>query len=102
MDDDGYDGPAELRSGTRCVPVSVRLTGRFEPITGRYHWYGRVAASPAVADLLSAGVRAVVLHTPHAAVRTTLTDVDPWGRPRVAGSGLAPFPVADRLPEWTE
>jgi hypothetical protein len=40
-----------------------------------------------------------VLRTPHAAVATTLGDVDPWGRPRVGGVGAAPFEVLTDLPE---
>ncbi|TAM92674.1 MAG: DUF4873 domain-containing protein, partial [Jatrophihabitans sp.] len=39
--------------------------------------------------------RTVLLRTPHAEVPTALGDLDPWGRPRVAGFGAAPFPVLD-------
>lgn len=92
-DADGYHGPAQLLTEDAAVPVTVTLAGYFEPISGCYRWYGRVAASPAVSDLLVAGVRAVGLRTPHGTVATTLADVDPWGRPRVSGSGAAPFPV---------
>jgi hypothetical protein len=95
MDDDGYDGPAELVVGDEVVRVSVRLTGHFDPIRGSYHWYGRVAASPSVAALAG---RRVILRTPHGEVGTGLSDVDPWGRPRVEGFGAVPFHVADSLP----
>jgi hypothetical protein len=98
-DDDGYTGPAELVDGERTVSVTVRLAGHFEPISGKYGWYGRVDASDEVAELLSRGARQVVLRTPFASVQTTLSDVDPWGRPRVAGFGAAPFEVLDRLPD---
>jgi hypothetical protein len=91
--DDGYEGPAHLITADATVEVEVRLTGHFDPISGRYGWYGRVSASPEVADLVAAGGREVRLRTPHAEVSTTLTDVDPWGRPRVAGFGAAPFEV---------
>lgn len=91
--EDGYDGPAELVTGDATVPVQVTLRGQFEPISGRYRWYGRVAASGQVGDLVASGVRAVVLRTPHGEVQTSLTDVDPWGRPRVEGFGAAPFPL---------
>jgi hypothetical protein len=47
-----------------------------------------------VAAWISEGVRAVTVRTPFAAVRATLSDVDPWGRPRVQGFGAAPFAVA--------
>jgi uncharacterized protein DUF4873 len=97
--DDGYAGPAELLVDGAAVAVSVQLSGHFEPITGSYRWYGRVAAGPEVAGLVATGSRAVVLRTPHAEVETTLSDVDPWGRPRVQGFGPAPFEVRTELPD---
>ena len=96
--DDGYDGPAEILAEDAAIPVQVTLRGRFDPISGSYHWYGRVAASDRVAVLMAAGARPVRLRTPHAEVETTLTDVDPWGRPRVEGFGAAPFEVVQDLP----
>jgi hypothetical protein len=95
--DDGYDGPAELRDGAGATAVEVTLRGHFDPISGSYAWYGRVAASPEVSALVARGARRVVLRTPHAEVETALTDVDPWGRPRVSGFGPAPFPIADTV-----
>lgn len=95
--DDGYDGPAELIDGDTRVPVRVTLAGHFDPVSGKYSWYGRVAASPEVAALVESGSRSLVLRTPHGDVETRLSDVDPWGRPRVAGFGAAPFAVLDRL-----
>jgi cation diffusion facilitator CzcD-associated flavoprotein CzcO len=39
---DGYRGPAVLTvAGGGEYQVRVDLRGRFEPIDGRYHWYGR-------------------------------------------------------------
>jgi hypothetical protein len=96
-DEDGYDGPAELVDGHSSIPVTVKLRGHFDPISGSYNWYGRIAASPEVAAVVAQGSRRVVLRTPFAEVDTTLTDVDPWGRPRVAGFGQAPFEVLDTL-----
>lgn len=96
--DDGYTGPAEIVTDDGGVPVEVTLAGHFEPISGRYRWYGRVAASPEVASLLADGARRVRLRTPYAEVATALTDVDPWGRPRVEGFGAAPFPVLSSVP----
>jgi hypothetical protein len=95
--EDGYEGPAELIDGDTHVPVEVKLGGHFDPISGSYSWYGRVAASPAVTALLDGGARQVALRTPFAEVGTALTDVDPWGRPRVAGFGATPFEVLDHL-----
>nr|MDP9168144.1 DUF4873 domain-containing protein [Actinomycetota bacterium] len=95
--EDGYDGPAEIVAGERVISVEVTLRGHFDPITGSYSWYGRVAADPEVAALVHAGGRHVVLRTPHAEVPTGLGDLDPWGRARVSGFGAAPFPVLDSL-----
>lgn len=97
-DEDGYTGPAELIDGDAVIAVTVTLSGHFDPITGKYSWYGRVAADPQVAALVASGGRKVVLRTPHGEVNTTLSDVDPWGRPRVEGFGTAPFPVLTTLP----
>lgn len=98
-DGDGYNGPAVLINGTDEVAVEVTLAGQFDPISGHYRWYGRVAASDEVAALLAAGVRSVVLRTPHRDVATTLSDIDPWGRPRVGGVGAAPFEVLTSVPD---
>lgn len=99
-DDDGYDGPAELIDADGTVTdVEVSLRGAFEPISGSYRWYGRVAASDAVARLAASTARTVVLRTPHGEVTTALTDLDPWNRPRVEGFGSPPFPVVSTLDE---
>ena len=97
--EDGYDGAAELVDGTATIPVEVQLRGHFDPISGKYNWYGRVAARPELAALVKDGARKVWLRTPHGKVETTLSDVDPWGRPRVEGFGAAPFEVLTALPE---
>ena len=99
--DDGYEGPAQLIHPDGETQVQVTLRGHFDPISGHYSWYGRVAASPEVASLVDGGARAVRLRTPHAEVATKLSDVDPWGRPRVEGFGVAPFDVLDTLPDDT-
>jgi len=101
MDDDGYEGPAELIAGATTVGVDVRLAGHFDAISGSYSWYGRVAADPAVAALVEAGTRRVTLRTPQGEAETPLTDVDPWGRYRVEGFGLPPFTVLTDLPDNT-
>jgi hypothetical protein len=98
-DDDGYQGPAELVSGERTLAVTVSLAGHFDPVSGSYNWYGRVAADPKLGELIESGGRSVLLRTPHGEVQTTLSDVDPWGRPRVEGFGAAPFPVLGTLPD---
>jgi hypothetical protein len=87
---DGYQGPATLEAGSALVACDVVITGFFEPIAGRYRWYGR--ARGAGLDTLPA--KDVVLRTPHGTAVTTLADADPWGRYRLQGFGRPPFPVA--------
>lgn len=90
--EEGYDGPAELLDGQRSVTVAVRLRGVFQPIDGRYHWYGRVARHAEVDDLVRSGAT-VTLRTSYGQAAGRLSDRDPWGRYRIAGTGRPPFPV---------
>jgi len=91
--EEGYTGEAVLVFDEREVPVSVQLRGYFQPIDGRYHWYGRVAANEQVTELVEAGARAAVLRTPTGEAEGSLTDPDPWSRYRVAGISTPPFEV---------
>lgn len=88
--EEGYDGPATLLVGGEPLAVQVSLRGLFQPIDGRYHWYGRIASSPGLDSAAGAGAT-VSLHTPHGRARARLSDVDPWGRFRVSGTGSPPF-----------
>jgi hypothetical protein len=90
--DEGYDGTAQLVGKDRLVEVKVTLRGGFQPIDGRYQWYGRVRADDAVDALASTGAD-VVLHTRDGEAHATLSDVDAWGRYRIDGTGRPPFPV---------
>ena len=90
-DEEGYTGTAELLFDTTAVPVEVELRGFFQPIDGRYHWYGRVAANDRVSTLVEAGTRTAVLRTPTGEAQGTLTDPDPWNRYRVSGTSTPPF-----------
>lgn len=84
-----YAGPALLLAGDTEVPVEVILRGGFQPIDGRFHWYGRIAACPEVDELGAGGT--VELRTEHGSATGRLSDIDPWGRFRIAGSGRPPF-----------
>ncbi|NUS50831.1 MAG: DUF4873 domain-containing protein [Nocardioidaceae bacterium] len=98
-EDEGYQGTARLlRDGEADLDVEVTLRGMFQPIDGRYHWYGRVSSDPRVDDLAAAGPP-VVLRTPHGDAPARLSDRDPWGRFRIAGTGRPPFPVPDPASE---
>jgi hypothetical protein len=80
-----YAGPARIGDAT----VEVQLRGQFQPIDGRFHWWGRIAADAAV-DVHTSGAT-VTLETPHGTAEGRLSDVDPWGRLRIAGTGRPPF-----------
>jgi hypothetical protein len=84
---------AEALSGAEALPVTVTLRGMFQPIDGRYHWYGRVDQDDRLDAQVSSG-GTVTLRTPHGSARARLSDRDPWGRLRVTGTGVPPFPVA--------
>jgi len=92
--DDGYHGPARLQLGPAQFDVLVELRGFFQPIDGRYHWYGRLARNDRLAEALG-GQRAVgVLETAQGASLCELSEPDTWGRYRVSGTSAPPFPVA--------
>ena len=94
LDEDGYRGPARLVFGERQFAVEVDLRGHFQPIDGRYHWYGRITANPELSAALSGKKRCARLHTPQGEAAAELSDPDPWDRYRVSGVSTPPF----RLP----
>lgn len=51
-DEEGYTGPATVLLDDTELEVSVQLRGHFQPIDGYYHWYGRIAASEALSELV--------------------------------------------------
>ena len=71
------------------VPVQVTLAGAFQPIDGRFHWYGRIAATDKLPASLSGAT--VVLRTAYGEAVGRLSDTDPWGRHRISGTGTPPF-----------
>jgi hypothetical protein len=86
-----YAGPAEILTGDAApIDVEVDLRGHFEPNDGRFHWYGRIAASQELDAQHTSGTR-VALRTPHGIAAGKIADVDPWGRFRVTGLGTPPF-----------
>jgi Domain of unknown function (DUF4873) len=95
VDDDGYSGPATLVLDGAELDVNVVLRGHFEPIDGRYHWYGRLRADPRLDELLGTHSRPAVLRTPGGEAAGTLSDPDPWHRYRIAGISRPPFPLPD-------
>jgi hypothetical protein len=90
-DEDGYQGPATLNVEDAELAVDVVLGGNFEPIDGKYHWYGRVQANDELAGLVGTRKTAATIRTPHG------TAEGPWGRYRITGAGRPPFPVPTTL-----
>lgn len=87
-----YDGPAVVvldADPQAPVEVEVTLRGAFSPLDGRFHWYGRVARTEPLAEVR--GGAGVVLRTEHGEAAARLSDRDPWGRFRIAGTGTPPF-----------
>ena len=90
-EEDGYSGPARLILGEARFDVQVDLRGHFEPIDGRYHWYGRIASNESLDELL-AGVKASgVLQTPHGSSPCQVSEPDTWQRYRLTGYSTPPF-----------
>jgi hypothetical protein len=83
-----YAGTATVSAQDHELEAEVSLRGAFQPIDGRFHWYGRVAG-PGL-DAVGSGAT-VLLRTPYGAATGRLSDVDPWGRMRVTGTGAPPF-----------
>lgn len=91
---DTYDGPAEVvaADGRTCV-VEVRLRGHFEPIDGRFHWYGRIARDDRFDATYTSGDLALlrVGEAPWVGATGRISDLDPWGRYRITGTGRPPW-----------
>lgn len=100
-----YVGPAVVSTGSTtgdrvstgstseaddAIAVEVQLRGHFEPIDGRFHWFGRIAPDDELAARHQAGAT-VTLTTPQGTATGRLSDVDPWGRFRITGTGRPPF-----------
>ncbi len=101
-DADGYEGRATLRVQETELTVDVVLAGNFEPIDGKYHWYGRVRADAELTALVGARKVAGSIRTPHGEADGRLADPDPWGRYRISGTGRPPFPVPTTLDDLAQ
>jgi hypothetical protein len=97
-DEDGYAGPATLTVGQSEFQVEVRVRGQFQPIDGRYHWYGRIARHDGLSAALGSSRAAAVLSTPEGSAPCDLSDPDPWHRYRVTGISTPPYSAATSLP----
>ena len=60
MEDDGYEGLAVLVvEGRTEFTLRATLTGGFQPLDGRYRWYGRLEAHEELTRLVSNNVDAL-------------------------------------------
>lgn len=89
--DEGYSGRAVLTVESRRFAVEVELRGHFEPIDGRYHWYGRIARNEALAALLGGSRGNGILDTGEGVSECDLSEPDLWNRYRVTGVSTPPF-----------
>ena len=94
-----YRGEALVLAEEREIAVDVVLRGYFEPIDGRFHWYGRLRPNDEITDMAASRKVPVVLRTPVGEAVGSLSEPDPWGRYRVLGIGRPPFPVDASLEE---
>jgi len=91
---DGYAGPVVVVAGDVTVRADARLTGRVEPVDGRFHWGGRLAPNAELAGLVRGGARAVLLRLDNGpSCDARLQEVDPWGGVRVSAVGSPPWTV---------
>ena len=86
---EAYDGPAVIVVDDAAIAVTVTLRGAFQPLDGHFHWQGRIVATPAL-DAVRSGSD-VTLRTTYGASGGKVSDMDPWGRFRVSGTGRPPF-----------
>ncbi|ASU79747.1 DUF4873 domain-containing protein [Actinopolyspora erythraea] len=97
--EDDYNGTAVIFTAERHATVHVVLRGNFQPIDGRFHWYGRAEASGELEEIAGGRKTDVVLRTPHGEAVATLSEPDPWNRYRITGLGRPPFPLDSELVE---
>jgi hypothetical protein len=89
---DSFRGPVTVRLGDRPFALTVRLSGRFEPVDGRYRWAGRAEPHEELLAAFRSGTRdATVLIPGGTATPARLGEPDPWGGLRVSGVGAPPW-----------
>ena len=101
-DEDGYQGPATLVLEDREVAVEVDVRGHFQPIDGRYHWYGRLQANAELDELVGGRKQKAVLRTQDGEASGEISDPDPWHRYRITGVSKPPFKVPTTLTDLPE
>ncbi|TFV61126.1 DUF4873 domain-containing protein [Mycobacterium sp. PS03-16] len=93
VEDEVYDGPADLGAGDTVHAVRVRLSGHLDPIDGRYHWRGLILDALPDDALPRSGAVTVTIDGRTAPGR--IAERTPWGSHAVAGVGTPPFALDD-------
>ena len=91
--DDLYDGAATIRVGGSQRLVRVRLSGRLDPIDGRYHWQGTVF--DALPDEMLKQSQPVTVTIGDRAAEGRVTERTPQGCYSVVGVGAPPYALDD-------
>jgi hypothetical protein len=89
--DEVYDGSATLGIDDGEHLVRVRLSGRIDPIDGRYHWQGTIL--DALPD--GTGPRPVTLTIGEQTAECRITERTQQGGYSVAGVGMPPYALDD-------
>ncbi len=87
--DEVYDEPATIVVGDDERRARVRLSGRLDPIDGRYHWQGTIF--DATLDEVLTRPRTVTLAIGERSAECRITERTPQGRFSVAGVGAPPY-----------
>ena len=90
--DEVYDGAATILVGDDERRVRVRLSGRLDPIDGRYHWQGTIF--DALSDVLT-GPKPVTLTIGDRSAPCRITERTPQDRYSVVGVGTPPYALDD-------
>ena len=101
IDDDLYDGVATIRIGDDDREVRVRLSGRLDPIDGRYHWQGTIF--DALPDMVLTQSQPVTLMIGGRTAECRVTERTPQDRYSVVGVGAPPYALGDVevvVPSW--
>ena len=88
-----YDGPATLLVDGRELAARARLSGHFEPITGRYQWAGRLDPDDDLRAVLRSNTDVGLRTDSGGTAEATVREEDPWGGFRVSGTGHPPFAI---------
>lgn len=91
VDEEVYDGPAVIGHDGHDCAARVRMTGRFDPIDGQYHWQGTLYADlPGERTTGSEVSIRIGEHTSQARI----SEQTPWRTLSVVGvAGYPPFPL---------